>query len=356
MSPDGPVTADWRTTQSPVWAETVLQVLGTTYPYGAAHVATGPDDTDADPVRLHPAFHGSFDWHSSAHMQWSAVRLLTLASDELGTDLSHRLSDVLDERLTARHGQVEADYLRARASYERPYGWAWAAMLAAAALECPHPSAQRWSAALAPLADAVADLLLAWLPRLAYPVRHGVHSNTAFAAALAHEAYGRLGRTDVVEAIEQHARRWFAADRDYPTSWEPSGNDFLSPALCEADLMRRVLTPTELADWLPAFLPDLGTAEDPLLAVAEVRDRTDGQLVHLYGLGLSRAWQLRRLAPWLPTERQERVALATAAQATVVEQEIVTGDFMSTHWLVSFALLAATASVDADARRAQPLP
>lgn len=354
------MSTTWRTTQAPGWADTVLQVLGTTYPYGAAHVTTGPADTDANPVRLHPAFHGSFDWHSSAHMQWSAVRLLTLAPDELGRDLSGRLASVLDERLTGGHGRVEADYLRARPSYERPYGWAWAAMLAAATLGCPHPSARRWSAALEPLTDAVADLLLAWLPRLAYPVRHGVHSNTAFAAALMHEAYGTLGRTDVVEAIEQHARRWFGTDRDYPTAWEPSGNDFLSPALCEADLMRRVLTPAELGAWLPAFVPDLGTAEDPLLTVPEVRDRADGQLVHLYGLGLSRAWQLREVTPWLPAERQGRVVRATAAQAAVVEQEIVTGDFMSTHWLVSFALLAATAEgvvAGADVRTTQqPLP
>ncbi|WP_375426140.1 DUF2891 family protein [uncultured Friedmanniella sp.] len=339
-----PPRSDWRTTRAPRWAETVLRVLGTTYPYGAAHVTLRAEDTDADPVRLHPAFHGSFDWHSSAHMQWSAVRLLTLAPDGLSDDLAARLAAVLDDRLTPGHGQVEAAYLRARPSYERPYGWAWAATLAAATQDCPHHRAPAWSAALEPVADAVADLLLDWLPRLAYPVRHGVHSNTAFAAALAHEAFGRMGRADVVAAVAEHARRWFAADRDYPAHWEPSGNDFLSPALCEADLMSRVLTPAELADWLPAFLPGLGQAGDRLLEVPEVRDRTDGQLVHLFGLGLSRAWQLRRLAPHLAAPEQQRVATATTAQVEVVEREIVTGDFMSTHWLVSFALLAASGS------------
>ncbi len=336
------MSTDWRTTQAPVWAATVLEVLGTTYPYGAAHVTTSPEDTDADPVRLHPAFHGSFDWHSSVHMQWSAVRLLTLAPDQLGPSVVDRLARTLDERLTPDHGQVEAAYLRARPSYERPYGWAWVAMLAAAAAECPHPRARTWSAALQPVADAVAELLLAWLPRLVYPVRHGVHSNTAFAVALAHQAYGSLGRADVVTAIEEHARRWFGDDRAYPVGWEPSGNDFLSPALCEADLMRRVLAPAELAAWLPAFLPGLGREGDPLLDVPEVRDRTDGQLVHLFGLGLSRAWLLRELRPFLGEAQQERIATATEAQVAVVEHEIVTGHFMSTHWLVSFALLAAT--------------
>lgn len=324
------------------WADTVLQVLGTTYPYGAAHVTTGTDDVDADPVRLHPAFHGSFDWHSSAHMQWSAVRLLTLAPEALGAERVARLTALLDQRLTLEHGRVEAAYLRERPSYERPYGWAWAGMLAAAVADCPRPEARGWAAALAPVADTVADLLLAWLPRLAYPVRHGVHGNTAFAASLALEAYGALGRADVVDAVGQHARRWFGSDRDYPASWEPSGNDFLSPALCEADLMRRVLSPAEFTDWLARFLPTLGTEDDPLLRVPKVLDRTDGQLVHLFGLGLSRAWQLRLLSSSLPVQSRQRVAAASATQIAVVSQEIVAGDFMSTHWLVSFALLAAT--------------
>ena len=325
------------------WARTILEVLSTVHPYGSGHVSRDASDTDVDPVRLHPAFHGSFDWHSSVHMHWSAVRLLTLAPDQLAELTRAELVAVLDQRLTVAAAAAEAAYLRERPSWERPYGWAWALMLAAAAQACPLPQARGWATALEPVADAVADLLLAWLPKLAYPVRHGVHANTAFALALAHEACAALGRADVVEAVGGAARRWFGDDRDYPAGWEPSGSDFLSPALCEADLMRRVLAGPEFAVWLPAFLPGLGRAGDPLLGVPEVLDRTDGHAVHLFGLGLSRAWQLRLLSPHLPEDARRRIVDATARQVEVVEHEIVTGHFMSTHWLVSFALLAATA-------------
>jgi hypothetical protein len=335
---------DWRTQHADAWGRTVLTVLGTAFPYGAAHVSLDTFDTDVDPAHLHPAFHGSFDWHSAVHMHWSAVRLLTLAPARLSDDTRSALVALLDERLTPAALQREAEYLRERPSWERPYGWAWAALLAAAARSCPLPQAHAWASALEPVADAVADLLLAWLPRLAYPVRHGVHSNTAFALALCHEAYGVLGREDVVDAVSTATRRWFTDDRDYPVAWEPSGSDFLSAGLCEADLVRRVLPAQEFAPWLAAFLPGLGREADPLLGVPEVLDRTDGHAVHLFGLGLSRAWQLRLLGPSLPQDAQGRIAAATARQVAVVEEEIVTGHFMSTHWLVSFALLAVTAT------------
>ncbi len=335
--------ADWRPAHAEAWARTVLQVLQTPYPYATQHVTEAADRTDADPLRLHPAFWGSFDWHSSVHMHWSGVRLLTLAPDHLAPTTRDALVDLLDARLTPPALHAETDYLRAHPSWERPYGWAWAAMLAAATATCPLPAARRWAEALSPLTGVVAGALLDWLPRLAYPVRHGVHSNTAFALALATEAYRTLGRPDVVDAVAEVARGWFAADRDYPARWEPSGSDFLSPALCEADLMRRVLPTAEFGPWLAAFLPGLGRDGDPLLAVPEVADRTDGQALHLVGLALSRAWQLRLLSPYLPAEVQPRVARATARQTSAAQQEIVAGDYAATHWLVSFALLAATA-------------
>ena len=335
--------ADWRTTHAEPWARTVLRVLSTAYPYATQHVVEGPDRTDADPLRMHPAFWGSFDWHSSVHMHWSAVRLLTLAPD-LTAPTRDALVALLDERLVPDAVRVEADHLRSHPTWERPYGWAWAAALAAATTACPLPQAARWSRALDPLADAVEDALLGWLPRLAQPVRHGVHGNTAFALALVHESSVRRGRDDVVSAVEEAARGWFSEDRNYPAAWEPSGSDFLSPALCEADLLRRVLPAEAFGPWLTAFLPDLGRAGDPLLDVPEVGDHADGQAVHLVGLALSRAWQLRLLAPHLPAGRRRRVAEATARQTAAAAEETVSGNFMATHWLVSFALLAATAS------------
>lgn len=325
------------------WAETVLEVLATGHPWGAAHFSSGPDDCDVTPERLHPAFHGSVDWHSSVHMQWSVVRLLAVSGPDLGAGLRRRLVALLDERLTPEAGATEAAYLRERAAWERPYGWAWASLLAAEVRGSDQPGADRWRSATDPVADVVADHLLGWLPRLVHPVRHGVHSNTAFALLLAHEAYGRLDRADVVAAVERRSLEWFGEDRDYPATWEPSGEDFLSPALCEAALMQRVLADATFAGWLHAFLPGLAAEGDPLLEVPEVRDRSDGKMVHLFGLALSRAWLLRLLAPYLVPDRRDRARAAARAQVAAVEPEIVEGDLMSTHWLVSFAILAASA-------------
>jgi hypothetical protein len=336
------------------WAEVAVRVLRTRYPYAAQHMSRGPDDVDVTPERLHPAFHGSLDWHSSAHMQWSLVRLLTLAPEALAAnDTDRSARELLDERLTPSALATEATYLRDHPSFERPYGWAWAAALAAAARDCPEGAAARWSAALDPVADAVADLVLGWLPRQAYPVRHGVHANSAFAMVLLLDAYGALGRTDVVDAVRRRAMDWFAEDVDYQTRWEPSGSDFLSPALCELSLMRRVLPSDRFASWAQAFLPGLlEGARTELLTVPRVEDRTDGHLVHLFGLALSRAWQLREVAAALSTEKSlgseesagvERLRAAADAQVSAVLPEVTGGDFMSTHWLVSFGLLAETA-------------
>ena len=312
------------------WADIACQVLDTTYPYATQHASHGPDDVDVTPDRLHPAFHGSYDWHSSVHMQWSLVRLLALAPEEAG----QRAIDLLNRRLTPEAIAAEAAYLRERPSYERPYGWAWAAMLVAATRET------RWADALTPLGDVIAELVLEWLPKQVYPVRHGVHLNSAFALALLHEAYGELGRPDVVEAIRLRALEWYGADTAYDTRFEPSGTDFLSPALTEAELMRRVLPSTEFGDWLEAFLPGLGAdAHQHLLDVPVTLDSTDGQLAHLDGLALSRAWQLRSIAPALPYVA-DVLRDAADRQVEAVRPTVTDGDFMSTHWLVSFALLA----------------
>lgn len=240
-------------------ARTPLAALQTPYPHAAGHTALGPKDTDVTPQLLHPAFHGSLDWHSSAHMKWSLVQLLIVAPGQLGELLVTKAVAELDSRLTPGAITVELAYLVRHPSYERPYGWAWAAMLCAAVRACRLPPSRRWQGATAPLADAIADLVLDWLPRQAYPVRHGVHSNTAFALALTLEAYRVLDRPDVVDAIRSRALAWFADDTAYDTRWEPSGSDFLSPALSEVELMRAVLPAAELMPWLERFLPGLGS-------------------------------------------------------------------------------------------------
>lgn len=333
------------TPHADAWATTIIEVLNTPWPYGAAHASRGPEDCDVTPTRLHPMFHASLDWHSAAHMQWSAITLLH--HDHSAITRRDDLVAELDSRLTEENGAIEAAYLARNPGYERPYGWGWLATLTAAATalaaDRDHPlsgKARVWATALQPVADQVADNLIAWLPKLAFPIRHGVHSNTAFGLTMARDGYEALGIDDVVTAVDDAARGFFLDDVDYPSSWEPSGADFLSPALCEADLMRRVLPHGEFSTWLNTFLPVLGEPGDRLLQTPVVLDETDGHAVHLYGLALSRAAQLRALAPFIDSTRAASVREAADELVAFSSEAINSGDFMSTHWLVSFALLA----------------
>ena len=323
------------------WSRTARTAVGTAYPWVPQHVVLGPDDTAVVPEVLHPAFHGSLDWHSCVHMLWSLARLTDRYAAQLGASETAAAVQLLGERLEPARVAAEVDYLRARPGFERPYGWAWAAQLGAAVAEHRHPDAVGWAGAMAPLVDLVAELVVGWLPRQAYPVRHGKHQNDAFALTLLIDAYGRLGHDDVVQACVERALAWFGDDADAPTAWEPSGTDFLSPALTEAVLMRRVLPPADLGAWLGRFLPGLGEGRhEHLLEVPVGADGGDGQLAHLLGLALSRAWQLRELADWLPPETAERLRRGADVQEAAVLPQITEGDFMATHWLVSFGLLA----------------
>ena len=324
---------------------------------------TGPDDTTLVPERLHPAFHGALDWHSCVHVQWSLVTLLLRYADALGEQETAAVVGLLGERLTAENVAAEVAYLQERPSFERPYGWAWAVQLVATVTEgerglrdrasadgagegvgaSRHTSLSSWAEALVPLGEVLAEHVLAWLPRQTYPVRHGKHQNDAFALWLLVDGFGRLGRDDVVAACRERALAWFGDDVDAPTAWEPGGTDFLSPALTEAGLMARVLEPGTFEAWLEGFLPGLGEGRhEHLLEVPEVGDPTDGQYAHLLGLALSRAWQLRVLAGRLEGTDgvAGRLRAAADAQERAVVREITEGDFMATHWLVSFALLA----------------
>ncbi|HLS39317.1 MAG TPA: DUF2891 family protein [Ornithinicoccus sp.] len=334
--------SDLARQHAPAWARVAREVLDTPYPYASGHVALGPDDTDVTPHRLHPAFHGALDWHSSVHMQWSLLTLLDRYDEALAeAGEAGPALRMLCSRLTEARLAAEVDYLWSRPAFERPYGWAWAAMLVAAAYRSERAESTGWAIALEPLGEVIAQHTVDWLPRQVYPVRHGKHQNDAFALALLLQAFGELGREDVVAAVRRRALEWFGHDTSYDTRTEPSGTDFLSPALCEAELMRRVLPAGEFRAWLAGFLPGLGEGAHPqLLGVPEIRDATDGQLVHLAGLGLSRAWQLRQLAPHLEPAAAEVVLGAADKQVEAMLPLITEGDFMATHWLVSFALLA----------------
>lgn len=329
------------------WAQTIVQVLRTPFPYLAGHMSRGEADCDVTPWSLHPCFHASLDWHSSCHMQASAVRLIEedlRSPGMLSTATRDALVAELDSRLTVENAGVEAAYLRANPGYERPYGWAWLTKLAAAAQASTHPHAPMWSHACDVIVEAVIDNLLNWLPKLVYPVRTGQHDNTAFGLLLLREGLSDLGHADVVTAIDEHALRLFEVDVDYPTRFEPSGNDFLSAALSEALLMRTVFPADRYAAWLCGFLPRLGADGDRLLDVPQVLDLTDGKLVHLFGLGLFRAEALAKLSTDVSdVATAERLRESAHAQFAFALDQIRDGDFMSTHWLVSFALRAVDA-------------
>ncbi|MGX5693820.1 DUF2891 family protein [Dermacoccus abyssi] len=333
----------WKAENARAWANTVVEVLDTPFPWASQHASGSADDCDVTPWTLHPCFHASLDWHSSCHMQLAGITLLDEADEFVDPATREALLAHLNDRLTPANAAIEAAYLREHPGYERPYGWGWASALAVAAQRSTLPGSDSWARALESVVDAVGDLLVEWMPKLTHPVRTGQHDNTAYGLALCHDAFVALGRSGVVEAIEVSARRWFGADIDYPAHYEPSGNDFHSAALSEADLMRRVLAPDEFEAWLGLFLPRLGADDDPLLAVPEVGDHSDGKLVHLFGLNLARSAALDALAPVVErhdAERAERMRTAARHQREYAHSAIVEGDFMSTHWLVTFALRA----------------
>lgn len=315
------------------WATTACDALQTAYPYASGHVSTGPDDVDVTPHLLHPAFWGCLDWHSSVHMQASLVVLLRQG---LSAPVAARVEALLDERLTPSAIAVEVDYLRAHPSFERPYGWAWALTLAAQA------AGTRWEQPLGPLVDRIAELVPSWLAQ-PLPMRTGAHSSTAFAMGLLLTAAEPLGRADLAGVTRERALEWFADDAPARTQDEPGGYDFLSPALTQAALMTGVVP--EPAAWLERYLPGLGAgAHENLLTPPLTTDTSDGHVAHLLGLSLSRAWHLRELAPHLPSATATTVLTAAAQMAQAVAPVVTEGHFMSTHWLVTFALFAQLAT------------
>ena len=302
------------------------------YPHKLDHVMEGPEDV-AGPRALHPLFFGSFDWHSCVHGYWLLTRTLRLYPQ---MPAAARIRALLDTMLSTANVGGELDYLDRAYSggFERPYGWAWLLML--------HAEAQRhetaWADALAPLAEAFADRFKLYLPKLTYPIRTGTHYNSAFAMVLALD-WADANDTGLSGLIRARAQDYFGGDRACP-GWEPGGDDFLSPALTEALLMRRALPARAFAPWFGAFLPDLAAGRPAsLFAPAFVSDRSDGKIAHLDGVNLSRAWCWRGLADALEPELA-LLARETADAHLDASLAHVAGDYMGEHWLATFALLA----------------
>ncbi|HET9108660.1 MAG TPA: DUF2891 domain-containing protein [Steroidobacteraceae bacterium] len=320
-------------------ARIALGHLRLEYPNKLDHVITGPGDVKS-PRELHPVFFGSFDWHSCVHGHWLLARLYRRFP---GFEAGEAIRAMLDEQLTDAKVAGEVAYLSQPATrgFERPYGWAWLLMLQGELLRHATPEGRRWAAALAPLAEAFERRFLAYLPIATYPVRAGVHSNSAFALLLARDYAAAGGRVELGELCAAAARRWYESDQACQ-AWEPSQDEFLSPALMEAALMADVLAAEEFRRWFAAFLPDAPRgAPATLFSPATVSDRSDGKIAHLDGLNLSRAWCWRRiLAALPPSDPLCALGEPTAARHLSSALDQVAGDYMGEHWLASFALLA----------------
>ena len=321
------------------FAAIALGHLTREYPNKLDHVMTGPQDIKS-PRDLHPIFFGSFDWHSCVHGHWLLARLYRRVAR---LPQAPAIRALLDGQLTGEKVAGELEYLEQPSTrgFERPYGWAWVLALQAELLRHESAEGRRWASAMAPLAKEFVRRFEAYLPLATYPVRAGVHSNTAFALLLARD-YAVAARNSAFAGLcADAALRWYRADRGCP-AWEPSQDEFLSPALTEAALMSDVMPKEDFAAWLAAFLPQAARGEPAtLFKPATVSDRSDGKIAHLDGLNLSRVWCWRRIVAELPASDPLRVR-AEAAIAAHLSSALghVAGDYMGEHWLATFALLA----------------
>lgn len=300
------------------FARVALSNVARELPHKIDHVLLAPGEP-LSPRGLHPAFYGSFDWHSAVHMHWVLARLWK-AHPEL--PMRAQIAARLEAHLSGQAIEAELAYFRAPAgrTFERPYGWAWLLKLQAELVDTP------WQAAVAPLAAELASRFGRFI-EAPYPIRSGSHGNTAFACLLALDYARAAAQFPLVDRINRAAQRWYSADRDAPLHYEPSMDDFLSPVLVEALLMKELMPAGAFLPWLERFLP---AGIGPLARPPSQFDRTDPKQVHLDGLALSRAWCLRRLGFREAAERHLAAAMP----------HVLGGDYVGEHWLASFAMLA----------------
>lgn len=325
------------------FARLALDCVGKEYPNKIAHVLQSDADV-APPRQLSPAFFGCFDWHSSVHGHWLLARLARMYPS---APFAAEARQALARSLTPDRIAGEVAYLRGegRKTFERPYGLAWLLQLCTELRQWYDPEVGRWVEALDPLEREAAARLSDWLPKLRYPIRTGEHSQTAFALGLVLDWARTAGADSLATLVTARARAFHLADRGCNLAFEPSGQDFLSPCLAEADLMRRIMRPAEFAAWLDDFLPVIpASGGTGWLPVAEVTDRSDGKLAHLDGLNLSRAWMLEGISTGLPPDDPRLAALrAAAAEHRRVGLMAVTGEhYEGGHWLGSFAIYLVT--------------
>jgi hypothetical protein len=325
------------------FANLALACVHKEYPNKLSHSLNSDADV-APPRKLTPAFYGCYDWHSSVHGHWLLARLVRTFPD---ASFAHSAREALRQSLTADNIAQEAIYLRGegRASFERPYGLAWLLELVSELREWDDPQAREMGANLRPLEEAALERLNGWLPKLSHPVRIGEHDQTAFAVGLMLDYARGAGDTKFADLLASKARQFYLGDKNCPLAYEPSGEDFLSPCIGEADLMRRVLPGPEFARWLLAFMPQISPAKSgSWLQPVVSPDPSDPKLAHLDGLNLSRAWMLEGIAAGLPKgDKRLPSIMATAEAHRRAGLAAVTGKhYEGGHWLGSFAVYLVT--------------
>ncbi|MEP3029716.1 MAG: DUF2891 domain-containing protein [Erythrobacter sp.] len=313
------------------------------YPNKISHVMQGSQDVRT-PNELTPAFYGCYDWHSSVHGHWLLSRVLNTNPDSV---LAAEIRAALAQSFTPENIAIKLEYYQGegRASFERPYGIAWFLQLVLELEESDDPQIAEWREALRPLEGAIVDQIRDWLPKLSYPIRLGTHNQTAFAFGLMLDYANGTGNDALAAEITERVLAFHRDDVNCPLAYEPSGEDFLSPCLMEADLMRRVLSQAEFDSWLSEFLPQIPLdGSGDWIEPGIVLDASDGKLVHLDGVNLSRAWALEGIASALPQEDQRKDALLASSQLhREVGIEAVSDEHYSgSHWLASFATYLTT--------------
>ena len=311
--------------------------VGREYPNNLDHALAEPSDART-PSQLHPIFYGSYDWHSCVHSYWMLARVLRRFPDG---PAAPDIRALFDAQFVPDKVAAECSYFARPTArgFKRPYGWAWLLKLAT---ELSLQADDRWARNLAPLAELIVQRFRDFLPRATYPVRVGTHFNTAFGLRMAAD-YASLKKDEALAGLlRETGLRWYGEDRDCPAWGEPSGDDFQSSALIEAECMRRLLRLDEFLPWFDRFLPGLAEKQPAtLFRAATVTDRTDGKIAHLDGLNLSRAWCWRSLSDALPQDDARRPALhETADRHLEAGLSHIAGDYMGEHWLASFAVLA----------------
>jgi hypothetical protein len=325
------------------FANLALVCVHKEYPNHISHTLNSDADA-APPRKLTPAFYGCYDWHSSVHGHWLLVLLVRTFPN---APFVPAVREALRQSLTAENIAQEAAYLRGegRASFERPYGLAWLLQLVAELREWDDPQAKEMAASLHPLEKVVLERLNNWLPKLSHPVRIGEHDQTAFALGLMFDYAHGNGDQKFAELVVSKAKQFYLSDKDCPLAYEPSGEDFLSPCIGEADLMRRLLSSPEFARWLRTFMPQISTSGgDNWLQPVVSPDPSDPKLAHLDGLNLSRAWMLEGMAAGLPKNDRRLPSIMASAEAhRRAGLAAVTGEhYEGGHWLGSFAVYLVT--------------